>query len=144
MRTSNRALLGGGTAYFVVVLIATLTPSFFLSSQTPKSVEVPVVNGGAGPCSADFVVTDSSKKGLYDAKIRIQIKYGFWGMRRLDMEVGTNSDGKARFEGLPEKIKKPAGFQVRHGDQTESVPFNPESNCHPRHEIVLGEKPTTP
>jgi len=28
-------------------------------------------------CTADFVVSDSSGKGVYDAKIGIQIKYGF-------------------------------------------------------------------
>jgi hypothetical protein len=136
-------LLTAGTTCLLGVLM-TLPAPHFSDAQAPKSVEVTVVNGGAGPCSADFVVTDASKKGIYDAKIRIQIKYGFWGMRRLEMEAGTNSDGKARFEGLPQKIGKPVEFQVRHGNQTKSVLFNPESNCHSRHEIVLGENPAAP
>jgi len=119
-------------------------PSFvynsFAKSQAQGSAEVPVLKGGAGSCTADFVVSDSSGKGVYDAKIAIQIKYGFMGLRKLDLTIGTNFEGKARVEGLPEQFKGSAEFKVSHGDQSKTVPYDPQANCHPRHEVVLGEK----
>ena len=54
--------------------------------------------------------------------------------------VGTNYEGKARIEGLPEQIKGPAEFKVRRGDLSKTVPFDPQDNCHPRHEVILGAK----
>jgi hypothetical protein len=98
------------------------------------------LKGGAGSCTADFVVSDSSGKGVYDAKISIQIKYGFMGLRKLDLTVGTNFEGKARVEGLPEQIKGSAEFKVSHADKSRIVPYDPQANCHPRHELTLGDK----
>lgn len=136
MRTDRRLLLAG--------LIFTLIPAFsrmsFARPQTPNSSDVPVAKGEAGPCSADFVVRDPSAKGVYDAKIGIQIKYGFMGLHKLDLTVGTNFEGKARVEGLPEQIKGSAEFKISHGDQSKTVTYDPQSNCHPRHEVTLGEK----
>jgi hypothetical protein len=86
------------------------------------------------------VVNDSSGKGIYDAKIGIQIKYGFMGLHKLDLTVGTNYEGKARIEGLPEQIKGLAEFKVRHGEQSKTVSYDPLDNCHPRHEVNLGGK----
>ena len=98
------------------------------------------MKGGSGSCSADFVVSDSSGKPVYDAKIGIQLKYGFMGLHKLDLTVGTNYEGKARVEGLPEQIKGSGEFKVSHGDQNKIVPFDPQDNCHSSHEITLGQK----
>jgi len=108
-----------------------------------KITDVPVVNGGAGPCTADFVVKDASGKGVYNAKIDIQVRYGFMGLHRLDATVQTNFEGKARIEGLPEQIKKTAEFNVSQGGQSKSLPYDPQADCHPRPEVVLGDKPAT-
>jgi hypothetical protein len=62
------------------------------------------------------------------------------GFHKLDATVNTNYEGKARFEGLPERIRKTAEFRVSHGDQSKALPYDPLANCHPRHEVVLGEK----
>jgi hypothetical protein len=103
--------------------------------------EVPAINGNLGPCTADFTVTDSSNKAVYNAKIHVTILYGFMNKRKSDLEIGTNSDGKARFEGLPYKVKKPPlEFNVRSGDLSKSVPHDPAVDCHPRFTVVL-EKP---
>jgi hypothetical protein len=59
---------------------------------------------------------------------------------RLDATVGTNYEGKARMEGLPERIKGTAEFKVSHGDQSKSLPYDPVADCHPRYEVTLGEK----
>jgi hypothetical protein len=136
MRSYYRIWLAG----LLVASISAFAQNSSGGPQTQGSADVPVVKGGAGSCSADFVVTDLSKKGVYDAKIAIQIKYGFMGLRKLDLTVGTNYEGKARVEGLPEQFKGSAEFKVSHGDQSKTVPYDPQANCHPWHEVILGEK----
>jgi hypothetical protein len=136
MRTYRGIWLAG----LIFASISAFSTSSFARTQTPNSADVPVAKGGAGPCSADFVVSDPSGKGVYDAKIGIQIKYGFMGLHKLDLTVGTNFEGKARVEGLPEQIKGSAEFKISHGDQSKTAAYDPSSNCHPRHEVTLGEK----
>jgi hypothetical protein len=136
MRTYRRIWLAG---LFGASILAFASTSFS-RQQTPNSADVPVVKGGAGSCTADFVVSDSSGKGIYDTKIGIQIKYGFMGLHKLDLTIGTNFEGKARVEGLPEQIRGSAEFKVSHGDQNKVVPYDPQANCHPRHEVILGGK----
>ena len=101
------------------------------------AADVPVVKGDLGPCSADFTVTDSASKPLYDARIHVTIVYGFMSKRKSDLEIGTNSDGKARIEGLPDKVKKILEFKIRHGEQTKSVMHDPANECHASFAVVL-------
>jgi hypothetical protein len=102
--------------------------------------EVPVINGNLGPCTVDFTILDSSDKPIYDAKIRVTILYGFMNKRKSDLEIGTNSDGKARFEGLPDKLKKPPlEFKVSSGDLEKTVKHAPASDCHPNFTVALGK-----
>ena len=138
MDTSVKISTHGGLAVLLCAFIFIFGGSSVSQSQTAP--DVAVVNGEAGPCTADFVVTDKIGKGIYDAKIRIQLKYGFGGFHRLDAIAGTNFDGKVRFEGLPEQIKGTAGFEVTKAGQSKNVPYDPQADCHPRHEVTLGEK----
>jgi hypothetical protein len=103
-----------------------------------QKVEVPVINGNLGPCTADFTVTGNSNKPLYDAKIHVTLLYGFMDKRKSDLEIGTNSEGKARFEGLPAKLKKPPlEFKVRSGNLSKSVQADPAVDCHSSFTVVL-------
>src|SRR5260370_39277000 len=136
MRTYKRIWLVG----LLVASISAFSSNSFAGPQAPSSADVPVLKGWAGSCTADFVVSDSSGKLLYDAKISIQIKYGFMGLRKLDLTVGTSFEDKARVEGLPEQTKASAEFKVSHGDKSKSVPYDPQANCHARQEVVLGDK----
>jgi hypothetical protein len=136
MRSYYRIWLAG----LLVASISAFAQNSSGGTQTQGSADVPVLKGGAGSCTADFVVTDSSGKGVYDAKIAIQIKYGFMGLRKLDLTIGTNFEGKARVEGLPEQFKGSAEFKVSRGDKSKTVPYDPQANCHPRHEVILSEK----
>jgi hypothetical protein len=126
-------------AALILVVAAPFASRAFAAPQA-SAADVPVVRGGAGSCSADFVVSDASGKGIYDAKIEIQIRYRFGGFHRLDATVGTNSNGQARVEGLPEQIKNTAQFTVSHGGQTKTVPYDPQADCHAHHEVTLGNK----
>src|ERR1039457_2043937 len=64
-----------------------------------QSENVPVIQGGAGPCSLELIVRGADGKPVYAATVKVHIKYGFGGMRRLDLEAGTNSDGKVKIAG---------------------------------------------
>src|SRR5258708_1175803 len=124
MRSYHRLWLAG-----LIVASISVVPGVSLARpQAPNSADIPVAKGGAGSCTADFVVSDSSGKGIYDAKIGIQIKYGFMVLHKLDLTVGTNYEGKARIEGLPEQIKGLAEFKVRHGEQSKTVSYDPLDN----------------
>lgn len=110
--------------------------SFCQTTATPA--QVPVVDGNSGPCSVEFRVTDNRGKPVYDARIAVRIAYGFTGMRKLDLEVGTNVDGKARFNGLPAKIK--SGnliFRATQGNLTGATYYDPTRTCTARQDIVI-------
>ncbi len=92
----------------VVCSIVVVALPLFSEAQAPAlSEKVPVIEGGAGPCSLDLTVLGADGKPVYAATIRVHIKYGFGGMRRLDLEAGTNSDGKVKFAGLPTRVQRP-------------------------------------
>ena len=117
---------------------------FFLCAAGVRSLagnptDVPSVSGGMGPCTADFTVVDASNKPIYDAKIQVKVKFGFMAKRDTELEVGTDNDGKARIEGLPDKIKKPPmDFTITSGSATKTVSNDPAANCHPTFAVTLG------
>ena len=131
----RNATLAGALTIFALWLCSSAAPAL----QAQES-DVPVVKADVGPCSADFTVTDNESKPIYDAKIQVRVRYGFMSKRKTDLEVGTNNNGKARIEGLPEKAKKPLEFQVRHDKFSKSVAQDPASDCHANFTVVLGEE----
>jgi hypothetical protein len=102
---------------------------------------VPVVDGAVGPCSADFTVNDTAGTPVYSAKIKVHIAYGFMYARKLDLEVGTNSDGKARFTGLPERVKRGLFFEASEGDRAAEAFDDPANTCKAQFTVVLRKKP---
>jgi hypothetical protein len=133
VRQRVRLVLLGATAIWGLAALAG-------PSSAPAEVHVPVINADIGTCTADFTVKDSDSKPIYDAKIRVSIKHGFMGQRKTDLEIGTNSDGKARFEGLPDKKKKPKGpieYQIRAGELTKTIVQDPLVQCEANFDVVL-------
>jgi hypothetical protein len=104
----------------------------------PKTVSI--VDGGAGPCSADFTVNDANGAPVYNAKIRVHIAYRFMSLHKLDLEVGTNVAGKARFTGLPDKTKQGLFFRASHGDSEGSAFDDPAKTCNADLTIQLEKK----
>lgn len=102
--------------------------------------DMPEVNGGVGSCKVVFTVTDSSNKPIYNAKVEVTIRFGFAGMHKTQLEVGTDGDGRARVTGLPEKTKKPLEFRISKGEFSKSVPVNPVAKCDSAVTVVLGDK----
>ncbi len=99
--------------------------------------EIPVVDGGLGSCRADFTVKDGAGKPIYNAKIHVTIKYGFLSKRKAELEVGTNSDGKASVTGLPNLPKKPLEFSIKSGTVEKTVTDDPSNNCIATFDVTL-------
>lgn len=111
-------------------------------AQTPDPKSVPVIDGGLGPCTAEFTITDTDNKPIYLAKIKVHIAYGFMQARKLDLEISTNVDGKARFTGLPDRVKKGLYFDASEGERTGNAFDDPSQTCQAKFSITL-RKPTT-
>jgi hypothetical protein len=131
-----------------IALSMSLTLAMFFSpaatAQTtappdPKSVSV--IDGGIGPCSVDFTVTDSAQAPIYAAKISVHIAYGFMYLHKLDLEVGTNASGKARFTGLPDRTKQGLFFRASEGGREGSAFVDPSKTCKADLGMVLEKKP---
>jgi hypothetical protein len=115
------------------------------NSQLAKDAkQVPVINAGAGPCSVDFTVTDANSKPVYAATIKVHVAYGFLGAHRQDLQVGTNYEGKARFAGLPKKVKaETLYFVASQGDLSGVSIYDPTKTCTASQTIVLVKQTQT-
>ena len=123
----------------LVILFALATAAL---AQTPDPHSIPAVDAGVSTCSADFTITDTNNKPVYAAKVKVHISYGFAGARKLDLEVGTNVDGKARFTGLPDRLKHGLFFEASEGDRTGNAFDDVSKTCQGQFAITL-RKPTT-
>jgi hypothetical protein len=112
-------------------------------TQARDPEKVPVMDGEAGTCSLELTVTGADGKPVYAATIKVHIAYGFGGIRRLDLEAGTNSDGKVKFIGLPVRVHRPPlEFHASKDDLVGVAMYDPSSACESKHDIALA-KPTT-
>jgi hypothetical protein len=103
--------------------------------QTPNSF---VMDGGAGPCSAEFNVTRADGKPLFATLINVHIAYGFGGFHKLDMGVYTNQEGKGKFTGIPAKVKNaPLEFHASKDQLVGLAMVDPLLECHAKHDIVM-------
>jgi hypothetical protein len=109
-------------------------------ARTAAAHVVPVIDGAIGTCSAGFTVSDDAAAPVYDAKIRVHIAYGFMYVRKMDLEVSTNIDGKARFDGLPARTKDGLNFQASKGDREGTAFVDPSTTCKSNLTIVLHPK----
>jgi hypothetical protein len=123
-----------------LLLALLLTPAF---AQTPDPHSIPSVDAGIGPCTADFTITDTDNKPIYAAKVKVHISYGFAGARKLDLEVGTNVDGKARFTSLPDRIKHGLFFEASEADRTGNAFDDPTKTCQAQFTIALRKSAAT-
>jgi hypothetical protein len=109
-------------------------------TKATDSKTIPAIDGAIGSCSAAFTVTDEAAAPVYDAKIRVHIAYGFMYLRKMDLEVGTNNDGKARFDGLPARTKAGLNFQASKSDREATAFVDPSTTCKSDLTIVLHPK----
>jgi hypothetical protein len=132
MRIPFRLSLAGCVFRLLLILLFFLPFLATLQSQTAAPVDpktIPVIDAGIGSCSADFTITDSAGAPVYSASIKVHIAYGVMSLHKMDLEVGTNADGKARFTGLPDKTKQGLFFRVSEGDREGSAFDDPAKTC---------------
>ena len=110
-------------------------------ASTQPASPVPVISGDLGDCSADFTVTGTKYHPLYNAKLSVEIRYGFAGVRRTTLEIYTNYEGRARVEGLPASAKKPLAFTASFEGRKTVVIVDPEQNCHGSYQAIVTDRP---
>lgn len=114
------------------------SPSAQASPAPTPAQEVPAIDGGIGPCSVELTVTNGQGKGVYAADVKVHIAYGFAGIRKMDLEAGTNSDGKVRFTGLPAKVHNPPlEFHASKDQLIGLASYDPALECQAKHDIIL-------
>lgn len=100
----------------------------------------PVMDGGVGPCSLELTVSHDGKPAVA-AHVKVHIAYGFAGIRKLDLDAYTGNDGKLKFTGLPDRVKRPPlEFHASKDKLAGVASFDPESECHEKLDIVLSAK----
>jgi hypothetical protein len=112
------------------------------AQNTPPvdSKTISVIDGGIGPCSANFTVNDALGAPVYAVKISVHIAYGLMNLHKLDLEVGTNAAGKARFTGLPDKPRQGLFFHAAEGDREASAFDDPSKTCKAEFTLTLVKK----
>ncbi|HMF91759.1 MAG TPA: hypothetical protein VKL40_14025 [Candidatus Angelobacter sp.] len=130
---------------YVLVFVLACACLLFAHSQQPaqpqQADDIPVIDGGIGPCSVAFTVTDADAKPVYAATVKVHITYGFGGFRKMDLEASTNAQGKVTFKGLPAKPHNPPlEFHASKDQLVGMATDDPVTECKAKHDIVL-EKP---
>jgi hypothetical protein len=105
---------------------------------SPDSSQMtPVMDGGAGPCSLELTVSHDGKPAIA-AHVKVHIAYGFAGIRKLDLDAYTGNDGKLKFTGLPDRVKRPPlTFRAVKDKFSGTASYDPENECHEKLDIVL-------
>ena len=116
-------------SYLIAVMLAA-------ALQAAPSPEVPVLKANlGGDCSADFVVRQDGQP-VYNATIHVRVRYGAFSLKRSDLEIGTNSDGKARIEGLPAKAK-PLAYDIHKDEKKAAAEQDVTNMCHAMFDVSL-------
>ncbi|HEV2423152.1 MAG TPA: hypothetical protein VGS59_15725 [Candidatus Acidoferrales bacterium] len=152
IRTRIRPLQVSWIAIFVCIFVTAISASSKTQSSQAQSTQNPPasqnqaaqtastqnkIDGGVGACSASFTVLDGDKKPIYDAKISVELRYGFMNMRKNDLQIGTDSNGKAEVTGLPNFPKKPLEFHIKTGTVAKTVTDDPEAKCNASFDVVF-------
>ena len=119
--------------FTVAIALAAVTLAQQPAAEPPK-LELAIISARLGACSADFTVKDSSGEPVYAAIIHVRIRYGFLSIKRMDLEIGTDSDGKARVEGLPNRAK-PLTYDISKAGEKAAVEQDLSSNCNATYDV---------
>jgi hypothetical protein len=124
-----------------VILLAAFSAAQSQNPAPTDSKSVPVIDGGIGPCSADFKVIDNAGAPIYAANISVHIAYGFMYLRKLDLQIGTSASGQARFIGLPDRTKQGLFFRASEGGREGTAFVDSAKTCKADLTITLEKKP---
>ena len=113
------------------------------TSSSSASSMTPVMDGGAGPCSLELSISANGKPAVA-AHVWVHIVYGFGGIRKLDLDAYTGNDGKLKFTGLPDRVKRPPlKFRAAKNQLSGTAVYDPETECKTKLDLVLTPQKTT-
>ena len=125
---------------FLVLVAAALTAASAQSTPPPAAQPVPAIDGGLGPCSLELTVTADGSPAAA-ASVKVHIAYRFGGFHKLDLEAGTNVDGKVKFTGLPSSVRRPPlEFHASKDQLVGTAAFDPATECHAKRDIALAKQ----
>lgn len=126
---------------YLSILILLSLLAYCPRSSSAQSAAAPIpsttIAADLGPCSALITVTGTDSRPVYGAKMNARIQYGFMGVKKLDLEAYSGSDGIIRITNLPESLKKPVYIHISKGELGEMVVFNPNVRCHATFNVQL-------
>lgn len=126
-----------------ILLCLVLACTYSLTAQS--SDKPAVVDGGLGRCSLEVTVIGPDSKPVYAANVRVHIAYGFGGFHKLGLEVGTDAAGKAKFTGLPSRVRRPPlEFDATKDDLSGTLNYDPATECVAAHKITLQKDAASP
>lgn len=126
---------------FLVLAAVLCETSAAQSNAKPAKQDVPIVDGALGPCSLELTVNGADGKPIYAATVKVHIPYGFGGFHKLDLEGGTNSEGKVKFTGLPTRVRRPPlEFEASKDQLLGTITYDPAVECRANHAVAL-DKP---
>jgi hypothetical protein len=126
----------------ILILLCPLAycPRSASSQGTTKAFSSSEISADLGPCSALITVTGADSKPIFAAKMTTRIQYGPLGLKRLDLEAYTGSDGQLRITNLPESLKKPMYIHITKDELGEMIEFNPKLRCHATFSVQLQQQ----
>lgn len=102
------------------------------------------MDAAVGPCTLELTAVADGKPA-YAATVKVHIAYRFGGFHKLDLEASTNVDGKVRFIGLPARVRRPPlEFEASKGTWAGTLTYDPEAECHGKHDILLAPPTASP
>jgi hypothetical protein len=118
-------------------MIAAAALAIVLAQKPEAPPDVTVMKAAlGGSCSAEFTVKDGAGKPVYGANVHVRVRYGFAGVKRADLDVGTSSSGKARIEGLPDKAR-PMIYEIGKDEKKTDVTQDVAEKCNATFEVTL-------
>ena len=138
MRRTLHAVLS--CAFLVLGVTLAVAAQTQQPPQPQKPDDIPITDAASGPCSIELTVTGSDGKPVYAARIDYHAAYGAFGAHKLDMGVYSNAQGKARFTGIPVKVRKPPiEFNAKKDDMVGVATMDPATECQAKHDIVMAK-----
>jgi hypothetical protein len=107
------------------------------AQSTAEAVAPTEISADLGTCSALITVTGIDAKPVSFAKINTRVQYGLLGVKKLDLEAFTGTDGQVKITNLPEVLKKPMSIHISKGEKEEIVEFKPSVRCHATFNVQL-------
>lgn len=118
------------------MLIGSLAIALLALQAPAPGTELPTIKAALGSCSTDFTVIDPDGKPVYSATIHVRVRYGMMNIKRMDLEVSTNSAGKALVDGLPNKSKL-LTYDISKDGRKATVEQDVSKECRATYEVTV-------